>query len=259
MNINKNILKEIVERYMNLKIGGKKIKCPYFINKYRKKDLRVMVGKGDPDEIETETKLWAKIKNFNLNTADNKQIREFMTNMGIGIDCSGFVVHVLNMYFKSIIGKSIWKYFSLPKEYGLFLKIGYLLRPAEKLGADILTNEDNCYIVNRIKDIQVLDLIRSKSKVQNGHHVMIVTDLKFRESDNKLQYIEYAHSTPYFDEDNGVKYGRITIRNEDLKLEDQIWEEIDSEGSCPTLDGYLKNVEDNGIRRPKFYYQLSKR
>jgi len=256
MKVDKNLLKKIIERYMNLNIGGKNVRCPYFINTYRKKDLRVMVGKGDPDEIETEIKLWAKIKNFNLNCKDISQIREFMINIGIGIDCSGFVVHVLNMYFKSLGSKSIWRYFKLPREYGLFLKIGYLLRPAEKLGAEIITNQDNCHKINKIRDIKVLDLIRSKSKVQNGHHVMIVTDLKFKDIDNKLEYIEYAHSTPHFGDKNGVKYGRIKIKNEDLGLEDQIWEETDEEGNSPTLEGYLKNVEDNGIRRPKFYDQF---
>lgn len=41
-------------------------------------DLRTLVGKGNPNEIEDEVKIWAQIMKFDLNNSSESQIREFM-------------------------------------------------------------------------------------------------------------------------------------------------------------------------------------
>ncbi|MCS7317899.1 MAG: hypothetical protein NZZ41_06310, partial [Candidatus Dojkabacteria bacterium] len=167
--IDKNILNKHIKRFLELRLGRHLVPTPYFINYLRKKDLRVMVGKGTPDEIETEFKIWAKVKNFKYENAEISEIRNFLCEVGIGIDCSGFVVHVLNEYLKEVKNKSIWKLFRLPKDYPIYLRIGYLLRPAEKLGVKIITSDDNSYMV-QLKDVSELDLIKSTAKKNNSEH-----------------------------------------------------------------------------------------
>lgn len=254
--IDKKLLDKIVDEYLSLKIGDKYVTTPYFINFTRKKDLRVMVGKGTSEEIEIEFKIWSKIKGFDPYSNTEKEIKSFMSTIGLGIDCSGFVVHVLNSYLRIFKKKSVWAHFKLPEKSSLLLKIGYLLRPAEKLGADIITNSDNCIQIN-LDEVEELDLIRSKSKKQNADHIMLVTDV-VRSDNGSVKTIKYAHSTPYYDEFNGVKFGEIEIVDINKPLELQNWLERDSIGICHTLEGYKINLKDNGLRRLVFKKEFEK-
>lgn len=246
--------KEIIHTYMNLKVDGKTIQTPYFINSNRTKDLRAMVGKGTPDEIIMEAKIWEKLKGVDFDSMTKEEIKAFLIDRGIGIDCSGFIVHVLDYWFKSKNRKHIWNKFNIGSK-SLFNILKYKLRPAEKLGADLITNAKNCTAIE-LKDIMPGDLIRSKSIKINGDHIMIIYSTEY-EGDN-LKKIIYAHSTPNFDEENGVKFGVIEITNINEPLENQNWLEVDKQGNTPTLEGYKINIEDNGIRRLKFIQELVK-
>src|SRR5688572_2012122 len=96
-------LQNEIGKYFILQLGGKKVPCPYYINtKVVAGNLRVMSGKGTAEEIELETKIWAKVKGFDLETATVEDVRRFMTNMHIGVDCSGFVVNVLDIFMRKI-------------------------------------------------------------------------------------------------------------------------------------------------------------
>jgi hypothetical protein len=107
---------ELIDAYMNLPLGGKAVPCPYHMNVRKERvGLRVLVGKGDPKEIVQEVKIWSKIKDFDLDKATNSQIREFMIDRSIGIDCSGFIVHIMGYVSTKYLKKK------LPKSLGLLL------------------------------------------------------------------------------------------------------------------------------------------
>lgn len=253
--INKEILYEEIQKYLNLKIYDKLVPTPYYINYSRKKDLRVMVGKGTAEEIEMEFKIWAKVKNFDAKSSTVKEIRLFMSEIGLGIDCSGFVVHVLNNYLLRTKKQRIWKYFKLPKSYSWYLKIGYLLRSAEKLGVNIITNKDNSTNVH-LKEVKILDLIKSTGKKLNSDHIMLITNIIKNSKNDLPELIEYYHSSPYYGEENGVKKGLIKIKDINKPLEEQEWLEKDENGLCHTLEGYLMDKTNNGIRRLKFLDEI---
>lgn len=243
-------IKQRIENYKQLHFGNKKVVTPYFINDKRRKDLRAMVGKGTPEEITMEAKIWEKLKGVSLDQLSSEDIKEFLTARGLGIDCSGFIVHILDSYYKKTKNNHIWNYLKIPNT-NLISKVRYYLRPVEQLGAEVITNLDNCYEVD-IKDIKPGDLIRSKTKKNNGHHIMIITEVE-RNSHGDIINIEYTHSTPHYQKDNGVKTGLIEIIDQNKPLEFQNWKEIDLSGVNHTLEGYLTNVEDNGIRRLKSF------
>ena len=68
---------QVVYEYQHLPLGGKEVNCPYHMNIRKERvGLRVLVGKGDPGEIVKEVKVWAKLKDFDLYKADEKQIRD---------------------------------------------------------------------------------------------------------------------------------------------------------------------------------------
>lgn len=227
----------IIDHYLGLNLGGKKIATPYFINIGHIKDLRVMVGKGTPVEIEMEAKIWAQLKGIDLDELSDQEIRDFMRQRKIGVDCSGFVFHTLN---------SIGTKFKVPNQT-LWRRFKFWLRPAENFGADIMTGPLNTTKIE-LKDVRPGDLIRSKTPRQEIDHVMLVTEVHL--DDRGLpEHFKYAHSTGQFGKDNGVRIGTVVITNPEGELKDQDWQEKDSEGNIPALAGLLIDYADNGIRR----------
>jgi hypothetical protein len=209
--------------------------------------LRVLVGKGNPGEIIKEVLIWAKLKDFDLNNATISQIRLFMLNRSIGVDCSGFVVHVLGFILKNSRKKKLIQYMVFPKN-GPMNIIRRTLRPVENISANVLTGIENCDPIKDLNKIQPGDLIRSKGKVKNSHHIHIITRV-FKE-DGFITEIEYAHSTRHYEEDNGVRLGRIQITDLSQPLEKQNWLEI-KRGRNYSFEGYMMDLADNGIRRLK--------
>jgi hypothetical protein len=240
----------IINEYMNLRLGGKKVVCPYFINTAKERaGLRALIGKGEPAEIEKEVLVWAKLKDFDLKKAKPEQIREFMMDCHIGIDCSGFVVNLYNFWLKHEGKKSLIKYLKF-EDNRPYARLRRFIRPVENIGANTLTSEQNCDKITNLNEILPGDLIRSKGLVRNADHVMIIT--KVIKEDGKVVEIEYTHSVRHYGKNNGIKVGNIIIKNPKKGLEFQDWQEQDETGRKITLLEYKKEVGDNGVRRLRF-------
>lgn len=238
-----------IERYKNLQLGGKSVTCPYYMNLARAKDLRAMVGKGLPEEIEIEARIWEKLKGVDFQLMTEKEIKDFLKNRNIGIECSGFVVHVLDKMVQQKKGKHIWRFLKLPKK-DFLNKIAYLLKPVEKLGADIITNNENSVHVD-VKDVRPGDLIRSKWKRKNSHHVMLVYKV-IKDDSGNVSEIHYVNSTEQYGDSNGVREGFIKVIDQSKPLQEQEWVDFDENGVNHTLEGFMVEVSDNGLRRLKF-------
>ncbi len=242
-------VKNLINHYFNLKVNSKVVRVPYHINvKHIRAELRSLVGKGAPEEIEEEVVIFAKLRNFNLEKATKEEIREFMQKQGIGIDCSGLVAHILNIWLKAEKKGSLSSNLTFPK-MALAKRLIIAIRPIENISADLLTNKQNTLPIE-FKEVQPGDLIRLKG-LKKGHHIAIITQVK-KDNDN-LEEITYVHSSRYYGKENGIRTGKIKIKNNNKPLEKQEWLEKDENGVCWTLKEYLKEKEDNGLRRPKFF------
>ncbi|MCA9386538.1 hypothetical protein KC669_00740 [Candidatus Dojkabacteria bacterium] len=246
---------QTIDGYRQLSLGGKQIACPYFINIHKAKDLRAMVGKGTPEEIEIEAKMWEKLKGVKFDNMSVSEIRQFLIDRGIGIDCSGFVMHVLNEWYRNHYKKPIWGKLTIPNK-SILHKISYILKPVQKLGAEIITNKENSKVI-KIKDALPGDLIRSKWKRQNGHHVLLISRV-LKDDNGHVTEIDYINSTEQYGNENGVRIGKIKITNQNGKLQDQHWIDEDTDGTNHTYEGFMVNVEDNGIRRIRAMEKLQK-
>ncbi|MDQ6986005.1 MAG: hypothetical protein Q9M91_03485 [Candidatus Dojkabacteria bacterium] len=244
-----------INDYFELKIGKTHVKSPYYMNLKKSKDLRALVGKGTPEEIEMEAMIVAKTKKMNLDEMTENEIREFLMSRGIGIDCSGFIMHILNFWYKSEKGGNIWRKFK-PYGKGILYKIAYILKPVEKLGAEIITNKTNSKKVS-LKDVLPGDLVRSKWKRKNSHHVLLVTKVIREEGITKE--IEYGCSAEHYGKDNGMRFGEIIIKDQKKPLQDQEWVDPDENGINQIYEGYLNKVEDNGLRRTKAMEEIQKK
>lgn len=241
---------KVINAFKSLSLGGKTVTAPYFINDKRRKDLRAMVGKGTPDEIVMEARIWEKLKGVDFSTMTEKEIKQFLMNIGLGIDCSGFVLYVLDALYQEKTGKHIFNRLT-PLKNSFLWPLMYRLRPVENMGAETLTNDENSVRI-AINDVHPGDLFRSKAKKNNGHHIMIITKVE-RDESNNVTKITYTHSSQYYADENGVKTGDIEITDPNKALEEQNWLEKDINGVNHTFEGYMVNPADNGLRRLKVF------
>jgi len=240
-----------VKAYNNLQLGGKNVPTPYFINSDDERGgLRVLVGKGSPEEIEHEVKVWAQLKGFDLNKASIAEIREFMIQHKIGVDCSGYLVHVLNRWMKQNMHKRLIECLKF-KSNSPLTWVKRRLRSAENIGANTLTNEDNTKRIE-INDVRPGDLIRLKGLRKNAHHIAMVSEVDgdFVGEDKKfiVKSFKYIHSHRNYEDKHGVRSGEVVITNPGGELKDQDWRE-EQNGKNWVYEGLLKEYNDNGLRR----------
>lgn len=208
--------KKIIERYFHIKFGPYVVPCPYYMNKTGTRLLSpVLAGKGTPDEIEEELRRYYEKSGHLLK--DETDAINTIKLLNIGIDCSGFVVNVLNL------GSKI-------KYRNLFAKLKALIRPRTQISADLLTGELNSSAI-RVSQVKPGDLIR-----RGLNHVMLVEWVNGK----KLGYVS-SGSRPFW----GVQRGEIEITNPDRSLEDQSWSVSDD------LETYKRSGDDRGLRRLK--------
>lgn len=238
---------KVINEYQHLQIGSKDVVTPYFINpKSQRAGLRVMIGKGDPGEISREVNVLAQLKGIDLKKMTVDQVREFMKDQNIGIDCSGFIVHVLNYWLTQQGDKPLVHYIKFP-DNTILSRIKRKLRPVERIGANLMTNSENTELV-QIKNVRPGDFIRSKGPRRNAHHISLVSEVT--EINGNVTEIEYVHSINGYGDENGVRFGKILINDQNDELKNQVWTEVSDERNW-TYEGLMKDYEDNGLRRLK--------
>lgn len=228
---------KVIDHYTHLNINGKKVIAPYFMNEKKKKGRRVSVGKGRPEELEKETLRLARKYKFDLQSATPNDIRDFMIEHELGIDCSGFVVWVLNALVKEKLRKSIWNVLSY-QTLSLPARLKRLLRPVENISVRVLTNDSNSIRIDDLKDIRVGDMIR----IFNGHHILLITEIIYDTKGNPKEFT-YLNSTMYKDNYYGVRKGHVKIKHIHKYLVEQEW--IDGENGINWIYDEVKDFKDD--------------
>lgn len=220
--------KDMIAHYEALSIGGKSIRTPYYNNKRAgvRGGLRVLVGKGSPSDIEEEVKIISLKKHLDLTTISQEDITHFLVDNNIGVECSGFVYHVLNAEKKATNQKPLAKLLSFPSQ-SLLRKIITRFRPIENTNVKVLGNEKNGTITP-LSDITAGDLIimLGTGDSHDLDHVLIVTDV-----DNDV--VSYAHSLNWKQDgkyNHGIRRGTIMITDIKKPLAQQVWEESGESG-----------------------------
>lgn len=208
-NSNHNIqkhLRDFIEGYTKMEVGGISINCPYWMN--RLKDGKVILrgftnGKGTAIEIREELK--KRLSNlppqfrFEVNP---ENLHKFAKRERIGIDCSGFAYRLLDELVKLKYQDN--DLISLNKIFSFGI---------DKTNADILTSNQYCMPVLDIQDIKIGDLIR----INGGKHIAVIIDT----GNNKFTYIHSHGSTAIA----GVHEGFISIIDSTKQLQYQKWQE----------------------------------
>mgnify|MGYP001559844356 CR=1 FL=1 len=164
------ILHEGYEKFL-LPLGGKKVPTPYRINIPYQGDRR-KYGKSDPKTLISDIKQIAKEQNFNLERASIGEIRKFMEDNQLGLDCSGFVYHILDFLLNQI-GKGGMQQIGFPKP--------------SSTNANLLTSEKFTIPVRKFEDLQAGDIIKLDSQ-DTIPHTLIILNVQDRVA-------SYAHSS----------------------------------------------------------------
>jgi len=223
------VLFRFLESYLSLEIGKFKINCPYWINDIKRGIKGPFSGKGTPNQIKASIRRRLTKYNLKLESFNKDSLKKFLEANRIGIDCSGFVYHLLNQLNKEKGGREI---------SSIYLKDNKVpaWRASWRVNADMLTSNKFTKKI-RLYFVQPGDLIR----LLGGKHVAIVVKVE-------KNFIIYAHCSNYT-KVKGCHLGKIIIKDWFKNLEDQVWLEETENGESYKTNSYFPNLGDS-LRRP---------
>ena len=241
----------MIDAYLALPLGTKP-SCPYFNNRRRKGrgGLRVLVGKGTPEEIAEEAKIFALQTRTKLDSLSTDKLKEFLSDRDLGVDCSGFAYHVLNSLSQEKTGKNLQSHVKSNRG-GSIGKLLATLRPAENLGANSFRNERNSSPV-RVAQAMPGDILTfigtGKDKAYN--HIVVITGVDRLGGDTR---ITYAHSYAWPSDGkyrHGVREGDILVHGEDIL--GGTWKEQGATGEDNHTYTSARDAKEVSLRRLNF-------
>ena len=225
---------KLINQYFNMPFPGVNgVRCPYFNNSRRRSrgQLRALVGKGTPEEIVAESKIISiqhHLGIFENDCSVCKQnispddIRKFMIDHDLGIECSGFVSQALRAHYRETKNIDFARRIYIYPPAKFFRYLISILRPIENISVQVLADDKNSAVVE-LKDAAPGDIITmldtQPGKMRN--HVLLIRDA----SKDK---IEYVHAMAWSSEGkygHGVAKGTIEIIYPKDNLLEQRWDE----------------------------------
>lgn len=207
--LNQNAI-HTIEHYEALQLGDHTIITPYFNNKHSgvRAGLRVLTGKGSPSEIEEEALLLAQKEHVDLSKKNKEELIAFLKNKNLGVECSGFVFHVLNAQTDGKLQKKLY----VPGSF--FRKIIGSLRTAENTNVKTLAHEKNSSAVKHIQDIKPGDMIIMIGTGTNHEldHVLLVDNVEKSADDIAVHYVHSLKWNSLGVKQTGVKHGEIRLK-----------------------------------------------
>jgi len=232
---------DVVKAYETLTFGSTEVMCPYFNNKRQKVRgaLKALIGKGSPTEIAEEATILALRKHIDLRKADADTIKTFLVDNNLGIDCSGFVYHVLDAEMKATSGKGLKKILTFPYATSPLRKLLTKLRPVENTNVKTLAHEKNATTVSLsgIKAGDFITMIGSK-KVGNPDHILLVESVE----GNMLTLIHSFKLPKDGKYNHGIKHCTVKITDAKKSILEQEWDDKE-------LFDVLENIEQVTLKR----------
>jgi hypothetical protein len=237
---------KILKEYFNLPfpgVGG--VRCPYFNNARlrQRAQLRVLVGKGTPKEIVDEAQIISLQYHAGLFDKSGacclhgehehkiapEEIRKFLIDHNLGIECSGFVTQILRAHFKEAKNIDIAQRFCKVSAKNFLRFLICKLRPIENISVKTYADDRNTKIVNSLGEIQPGDVIVLLGiKTDNGrNHILLVTE----NGNGKIKYVHARTWTSEGKYGHGVAEGEIEIVKPDGNLLEQNWVELGKTGN----------------------------
>jgi len=243
----------VITAYESLAIGNKTINCPYYNNKTQslRGALRVLIGKGSPQEIIDEIQLLALKEHIDLNTLTQNKIEKFLIDHTIGIDCSGFTYYILDAHAREVAQTPLKKILSFHHK-NILRRIIARIRPVENTDVKTFAHDSNSIDIP-LTDIEPGDMIISLDGGvrHNYNHILIITSVT-KNTHNIPTSCEYVHSFRWKSEGiytHGIRRGEIQITDPSKDILDQTWTESDKEGKENETHTYLLTARKVSLKR----------
>jgi len=214
-------VEEMIDAYTHIPVGNVYINTPYINNRRQgiRGGLRVAIGKGTPKEIRDEIKLSLQKHHIEVQN-DPIILKKHIISTGIGIDCSGFVYHVLSAYRSMHI--------SFPYAKSLLGRIRARLRPAMNANVKTLAHDNNSTVIP-LTDAQPGDIItmtHASPEKEKEDHILLITKVV---SIGHVPYIiYYTHAKRWQKDDtfnHGIRMGEIRVTDSTTGITEQLWTE----------------------------------
>lgn len=259
---------QIIHNYFNLPFKGiAGVRTPYFNNTRQRErgQLRVLVGKGTPQEIVEETKIISIQYHAGLfdkqgdcclhNSHTGKPVtpddlRRFLVDHSLGIDCSGFVTQVLLTHYRETKGENFMKKITIIPSDKIMRRLIAWLRPVENISVAVYANDTNSASIRNIQEIKPGDLIiMLKTGPRHDHdHIILITDIQGKT-------IHYTHARAWNREGkygHGVARGTITVTKPGGTILEQTWGEFGLVNEQNETYLEAQNAEVLTIKRLRF-------
>ncbi len=240
---------KLIQEYLELPFSNEKVSCPYFNNRRAKVrgGLRVLIGKGTPKDIVEEARLITLREKIDITELDKENLKKFLVDHNLGIDCSGLAFHVLNTELKGRLKKQV----KLPYIKNPLRKLLAKLRTVENVGVHTLAHESNSKEVE-LKDIKPGDLVIILQSGTNKklNHILIIHQVDYKNNDPKT--IHCTHSFQWSVDgkyNHGARQCKIRVIHTNRGLLEQEWTEQDKTGSENGTYTHAKQAEELKISR----------
>lgn len=218
-----------VDRYLNMRYREVSFACPYWRNIYNREDNNwvrgFLGGKGTAEEIQIEIN---RVLGINKEIKNISDIYQVLKQKKIGVDCSGLVYNLIDLWQKSISGESIDLYITPTPG-------GDQDNPKRmRTNANFLTSQWNSSFINDLLKIKAGDLIR----LERGKHVVLVLS----KLENKILYVHSSESN------KSVHLGYLLILDNSSSLQDCFWYEY-AESNGLVKRNYFDLDKGDGVTR----------
>jgi hypothetical protein len=238
----------VISKYLHFQAGSAVCSVPYFNNKTRgtRGALRTHVGKGSPTDIQHEAEDLIIKNHISPGTFSDEGLKKLLVDNNIGIDCSGFVYHVLDAESIELKKGALEKNLSFVQCPGFLGKIRCHLRPVENSGVTTFAHNENSAEIP-ISNVQPGDIITMlpgitipnsfehinvvTSKGSERDHILLIHQVDYH--DQSPTKIHYSHAVAYPEDGvygTGMKQGTIEVVDPALPLTTQRWMENGVEG-----------------------------
>lgn len=180
---------------------------PYRTNLPYQEDRR-KYGKWSARKIRRDVKEAARETGFDLRRASGDEIRSFMHEQKLGIDCSGLVYQLYDSALKKL-------------GYRGMRSIGF--GKASSVNVQTLTTDKYSRLIeDKIVNFRPGDMIRFTGKQPGEWHVMMILAVSETE-------LLYGHSSAHNNPDGVANY-RIRVLDKDKSIKEQDWNDLTNEG-----------------------------
>ncbi len=219
----------IIQNYLHLPFPGLDVSCPYYNNRRQqvRGALRVLVGKGSVADIVDEAMILSLKHRIVLDALNNEQMKQFLVDHHIGIDCSGLAYYILDAELRAKKLGPLKHHLSFPKTANPFRLLLRNLRTVENTSVDVLYNQKNSVEVP-LSAMQPGDMIIMKGTGRDHtmNHVLVVHEVAYE--NNAPKVVSYTHTLQWSADGkyhHGVRQGAISITDIHKSILEQIWNE----------------------------------